>query len=89
MIFDFIIIQLISLLNNIIDLLPTANTTIINNLTTQINTLRSNLGVASWLIPSNTLLLLIGFVITIELTIIGYKIFMKLAGAITLGSIQS
>jgi len=87
-IWNYLFSFVFNFLNWLVNLLPNADPATISFISSQVTTFRGYLSSISWIFPVNELLLLLGVVITIELTLLISKVIKWVLVNISLGFIK-
>jgi len=77
-----------SMLSLIVGFFPAPNTAILSSIGTNFDTFRTYMASASYLFPANTLFTLLGFVLTIEISLFTYRLVKLVLGYITGGILR-
>jgi len=77
-----------SFLSLVVGLFPSANQSIVTAISDNSANFRDYLESASYLFPANTLLLLGGFILTIEASLFGYRLVKLILGYVTGGILR-
>jgi hypothetical protein len=86
--FDAIGASVNAFLSAVINLFPTADSGIIATINGSLDSFKNYLGTASWLFPVNTFFLIVGLMITIELSLISYRTIKLLVAYISAGFLR-